>query len=93
MPEQRERFLHLQQTLRALHEQLFRLKQATRALHLSPAGTPTDPHAATLEKASLMQLRLHLEAESERAAQQLGVSGAVQGIPEQRRELKLTPGS
>ena len=76
MPEQIERFLRLQQTIRTLHEQLFRLKQTTRALHLSPSGTPIDPHAATLEKASLMQLRLHLEAESDRAAHELGASEA-----------------
>jgi hypothetical protein len=61
MPEQVERFFRLKHQL----EQLRRRRPKVRELHLPPSGRLTEPQAAVMEKAFLMQLRLHLEAELE----------------------------
>jgi hypothetical protein len=64
MLEQVERFFRLKHQL----EQLRRRRPKVKELHLSPSGAPTHPYAALMEKAFLMQLRLHLEAEIETAS-------------------------
>jgi hypothetical protein len=59
MVEQFERSLSLKQQIRRLR----RSKPPIKQLHLSPSGKPTDPQSTIWEKAFLMQLRLHLEAQ------------------------------
>jgi hypothetical protein len=59
MLEQVERFFRLKHQI----EQLRQRRPKVKDLHLLLPGKPTDPHAATKEKAFLMQLRLHLEAQ------------------------------
>lgn len=59
MLEQVERFFRLKHQI----EQLRRRKPRIKELHLSPSGELTQPHATVMEKAFLMQLRLHLEAQ------------------------------
>lgn len=61
MVEQMERSLRLKQELRQLRQS----RLPVRSLHLSPSGGATDPHSVIREKAFLMQLRLHLEAQIE----------------------------
>ena len=54
------------QRLLRLREQIHQLAASRPkicALHLSASGNPTDPDTASREKAILMQLRLHLEAQ------------------------------
>jgi hypothetical protein len=58
MLEQAERFFRLKYQLEQLQPQ----QPKVRFLHLSPSGKLTDPDAAVLEKAFLMQLRLYLES-------------------------------
>jgi hypothetical protein len=66
MPEQLERFFRLKNQL----EQLRRRHAKIRELHLPPSGKLTEPQAAVMEKAYLMQLRLHLEAQAESGSRQ-----------------------
>jgi hypothetical protein len=61
MLEHVERFLRL----KAQIEQLRRRRPKVKELHLSPSGRVSQPRAAVMEKAYLMQLRLHLEAQLE----------------------------
>ncbi len=61
MLEQLERFFRLKHQI----ELLRRHRPKVKELHLLPPGKPSDPRAAILEKAFLMQLRLHLEAQLE----------------------------
>ena len=58
MIEQVERFFRLKHQIELLRQRRPRVKE----LHLL-SGKPSDPHAATREKAFLMQLRLHLQAQ------------------------------
>jgi hypothetical protein len=59
MHEQVERFFRLKHQL----EELRRRRPKIKELHLPPCGIVTRPRAAVMEKAYLMQLRLHLEAQ------------------------------
>jgi hypothetical protein len=56
-----ERCLRLRHQLRLA----FQSQPKAAILHLSHAGGATDPAKAIREKAFLMQLRLHLEAQTE----------------------------
>jgi hypothetical protein len=59
-----ERFFRLKHQI----EQLRHRRPKIKELHLSPSGKLTQPHVAVMEKAFLMQLRLHLEAQMETAS-------------------------
>ncbi len=61
MVRQVERFFQLKHQI----EHLRRRRPKVKELHLTPSGKLTQPQAAVMEKAFLMQLRLHLEAETE----------------------------
>ena len=64
MLDQVERFFQLKHQIERLRRQRPRVKE----LHLSPLGKPTPPRTSLMDKAFLMQLRLHLEAQMEAEA-------------------------
>lgn len=64
MLDQVERFFRLKHQIELLRLRRPRVKH----LHLLPSGKPTPARTAVMDKAFLMQLRLHLEAQMESEA-------------------------